>query len=261
MLNRQHELIACIKNGRGVIGLLAPSNLDFVVSFFALSRLGYTILTLSLRISPVAVSNLLKQCNCNIIIHGSSRSIETTLEKVKNDLPLKPLALPSRGDYDIPASQTLFVREFDREGENGRLAIIIHSSGSTGLPKPIGLSHRAILCHPPVGSGLHNFNALPWYHVYGISTSLQAIWMGKIAHLFNTSLPLTGDNLIAVIEAVRPEAIHSVPYALGLLAEKPRGIELLKECKVVTAAGARTPDELGDRLIKAGVQLGVVFGT
>lgn len=52
-----------------------------------------------------------------------------------------------------------------------------------------------------------------------------------------------------------------VPYALGLLAEKQRGVDVLKSCGVVTAAGARTPDELGDRLVKEGVNLGVVFGT
>lgn len=74
-------------------------------------------------------------------------------------------------------------------------------------------------------------------------------------------LPLTADNLVSVMEAVRPEAVHCVPYALGLLAEKQRGIEALKACQVVTAAGARTPDELGDRLVKAGINLGVIFGT
>jgi hypothetical protein len=37
-------------------------------------------------------------------------------------------------------------------------------------------------------------------------------------------------------------------------------VELLKKCKAVTSAGAPTPDELGDRMIKEGVKLGVLFG-
>ncbi len=108
---------------------------------------------------------------------------------------------------------------------------------------------------------MHNFNALPWYHLYGISTSLQAMWMRKTAHLYNTSLPMTADHLVAVLEAVRPEALHAVPYGLGLLAEKQRGVEAMKACKIVTSAGARTPDELGDRLVREGINLGIVFGT
>ena len=87
------------------------------------------------------------------------------------------------------------------------------------------------------------------------------MWMRKTAYLYNTSLPLTADNLVSVMKSIRPEALHCVPYVLGLLAEKPEGVDALKACKVVTAAGARTPDELGDRLVKAGINLGVVFGT
>lgn len=74
-------------------------------------------------------------------------------------------------------------------------------------------------------------------------------------------MPLTADNLVAVVEKVRPQAVHVVPYALGLLAEKWRGVDGLESCKIVTAAGARTPDELGDRLVAEGINLGVVFGT
>lgn len=244
------------------MALLAPSNLDFIVSFFALSRLGYTILCLSLRIAPIAVTNLLQKTYCYTIVHGNTPIIESTVHKVNQDRPVKSLSIPTRSDYDRPSSdQPPFVREFDREEENERIALIIHSSGSTGLPKPVKLSHRALMTHPTQGTGLHNFNALPWYHLYGISTSLQAMWMRKTAHLYNTSLPMTADNLVAVLEAVQPEALHAVPYVLGLLAEKQRGVDAMKACKVVTSAGARTPDELGDRLVREGINLGIVFGT
>lgn len=165
-----------------------------------------------------------------------------------------------RIDYDRPSSGEPHIpREYDREEENRRIGLIIHSSGSTGLPKPVMLSHKALITHPTQGSGRHNFNALPWYHLYGISTSLQAMWMRKTAYLYNTSLPLTADSLVPVIEMVRLEAVHVVPYTLGLIAEKDRGVEALKTCKVVTATGTWTPDELGDRLIRAGINLGVVF--
>ena len=141
------------------------------------------------------------------------------------------------------------------------MVLIIHSSGSTGLPKPVMLSHKALLTHPTQWSGLSNFNALPWYHLYAVSTSLQAMWMRKTAHLYNTSLPLTAVHLIAVLEVLRPQAVHIVPYPLGLMAEKQQGVNALTACKVVTAAGSRTPDELENRLVREGVNLDVVFGT
>lgn len=230
---------------------------------------------LSLRIKPEAIVNLLTQTRCATIVHGPQGGSPgtSTLEAVQNTcgISIKTLRIPSRSDYDqdLRASTGLTDtaigvtkdREADREAKRDQVALIMHSSGSTGLPKPVFLTHRNILTHAVQGAGMDNFASLPLYHVYGVSTTLQAMYMRCRANLFNASLPLTADNLIGSIDAVQPKVIHAVPYVLGLLAEKPRGVELLRQCAIVTAAGARTPDELGDRLVKAGVNLGVVFGT
>lgn len=254
------------------MGILATSNVDFVVTLFALSRLGFAVLCLSLRITPKAIVNLLRQTECTTIIHGQTVTILSTIENVKRDTNIDGIAIPVRDEYgtDIsdsmrgqgaPGERVSVHDHGDREAARDRLALVMHSSGSTGLPKPVFLTHRNVLTHAVQGSGLDNFASLPLYHMYGVSTTLQAMYLGRTANLFNASLPLTADNLIGSIEAVQPQVIHVVPYALGLLAEKPRGVELLKQCRLVTAAGARTPDELGDRLVEAGVNLGVVFGT
>ncbi|KAK4186654.1 hypothetical protein QBC35DRAFT_257040 [Podospora australis] len=249
-------------NTREVVALLAPSNVDFIVSWFALSRLGYTVLCLSLRIAPVAITNLLRQTDCHHIVHGPSPQILSSIKTVSAEWPLNTFPIPTRSIYSsFGADQPKFYRKFNREEETFNTALIMHSSGSTGLPKPVRLSHKAVLTHAVQGAGVNNFGALPLYHMYGVSTTLQAMYQAKTANLFNTALPLTADGLIAAIEAVRPEAVHAVPYALGLLAEKEKGVEYLRRCKFVTAAGARTPDELGDRLVEEGVELAVVFGT
>lgn len=73
--------------------------------------------------------------------------------------------------------------------------------------------------------------------------------------MFNANLPLTGTNLIDAMTAVEPESFHGVPYALKLLAESERGIEVLRRCKLVLFGGSSCPDDLGDRLVQAGVYL------
>ncbi|KAF3404524.1 Iterative polyketide synthase afoE [Talaromyces pinophilus] len=247
-------------NAREVVGIFAPSNVDFVVTFFALSRLGYTVLCLSLRLAPVAIINLLKQTRCEIIVHGATTQIFTTISAVSQERTLTGLPIPTRVQYGR-SEGPLFVREFDRETETDQIGLVMHSSGSTGLPKPVFLSHKNVLTHPVQGAGMNNFGALPLYHMYGLSTTLQAMYMAKIANLPSASVPMTADTLMRAIEATKPEIFHGVPYALGLLVEHPRGLEYLKSAKIVTAAGARTPDELGDRLVYEGVNIGVVFGT
>lgn len=252
-----------IKNTREVVGIFAPSNVDFVVTFFALSRLGYTVLCLSLRLAPVAIVNLLKQTDCITIAHGSTQNIAASMAAVGTEWSINLVPVPPRSIYGTPRSlvELPFVRSFDRESETNKIALIMHSSGSTGLPKPVFLSHKNVLTHPVQGTGMDNFGALPLYHMYGLSTTLQAMYMGKTANLVSATLPMTADNLNTSIETIRPQVIHAVPYALGLIADHPRGVENLRAARIVTAAGARTPDDLGDRLVKGGVNFGVVFGT
>lgn len=244
------------------MALLAASDLDFIVTWFALSRLGFAVLCLSLRLAPVAVVKLLEETGCRTVVCGQTHGIATTTQAVQRQVAsVQTLDLPGRDLYQQPAELPRFVRVVDREKERDEIALIMHSSGSTGLPKPVFLSHRNVLCHAVQGAGVDNFGALPLYHMYGVSTMLQAMYPGKKANMYNVLMPLTAENLLATIEAVQPQAIHLVPYALGLLAEQPRGVEALQRCRMVTAAGARTPDELGDRLVRQGVKLGVVFGT
>jgi hypothetical protein len=73
--------------------------------------------------------------------------------------------------------------------------------------------------------------------------------------MFNASLPLSSHNLVEAMEATEPESFHGVPYALKLLAESERGILALKHCKLVLFGGSSCPDELGDKLVEAGVYL------
>ncbi len=233
------------------------------MSFFALFRLGYKVLSLSIRLGPPACLHLLEKAECHTILHGSSARIDSTIAAVvaaRPDVALVPML--ERSDFDKPSAPAEpFVRPIpDRDAEHTSVVLIAHSSGSTGLPKPLILSHRALLNTVLSGTGLKAFNALPWYHLHGLITSIQAIWMRRTAHLFNAHLPLTAANLVAALQVIRPEICHCVPYALKLIAEEPEGVELLRRCKHVTSAGAKTPDELGDRMVKEGVNLGVIFG-
>ena len=90
---------------------------------------------------------------------------------------------------------------------------------------------------------------------------MQAMYMGKTTNLISATMSMTSKNLADAVRAIKPEVIHGVPYALGLMVESEEGIETLRSAKIVTPAGARTPDELGERLVRESVEFGVVFGT
>lgn len=251
-------------NSFETVALFAESDLSFVVTFFALFRLGCKALIMSIRLGEPACLNLLATTECDTVLYGTTALITSTVADLKKaNANLHFLPIPARQEFDKPDKPTPapFVRPVaDREAEHVQVSMIMHSSGSTGLPKPLFLSHRSIITTLPTGTGLRAFNTLPWYHIHGLFTSLMAMWMRRPTHLFSARLPLTADNVILALKEARPEICHTVPYALRLMAEREEGIEVLRQCKYVTSAGARTPDELGDRVVKAGVKFGVIYG-
>ncbi|KAK2600011.1 hypothetical protein QQS21_005245 [Conoideocrella luteorostrata] len=247
---------------REIVALYAESDLSYVVTFLALLRLGYQVMTISTRLGPVAYQALLDSVGCKMILHGQSTRVLSTVADMCShaDTLLQPIL--TRGDFDKPATSAKpFVRPIHSvEVEQTRVALIMHSSGSTGSPKPLFQSHGAVLGDLLTGMGLRAFNPLPWFHLHGLLTSLQAIYMKNTAHLWNAHIPLTPGNILESVRAVQPEILHCVPYTLKLLAEAPGGLEVLRCCKHVTSGGARVPDQLGDMLVSEAVRLSSTFG-
>ena len=63
-----------------------------------------------------------------------------------------------------------------------------------------------------------------------------------------------------MIEYVKPEVWHCVPYLLKLLAETEEGIIALTKVNLVLFGGSSCPDDLGDRLVERGVYLVANYG-
>ncbi|KAJ5668681.1 hypothetical protein N7462_009751 [Penicillium macrosclerotiorum] len=248
------------KKDGAIVALLTLSDINMVISFFALSRLGYTVMMLSPRLSGDACVSLLDTVGCETIIYGKTKSIRATVGEILQEKPVSCRPMPSASSEDTETSFLVLNRTRNSEAQRNKTVLILHSSGSTGTPKPLFLTNRALMTHPLRGPGLTSFNPLPWYHLHGLSTALQAMWMRKTAFMWNAALPLTAQSVVSVLEAARPESVAAVPYMLQLLVDSPRGIAALRNCKLVTYGGAPCPDELGDRLVSEGVPFGGSFG-
>ncbi|KAJ6017246.1 AMP-dependent synthetase/ligase [Penicillium sp. IBT 35674x] len=243
-----------------IIALLTLSDLNMVITLFALSRLGYTVMILSPRLSGNACVSLLNTVGCENIIYGRTGTIRTTMGEILQRKLITCRPISALSDSNTETSLLVLHRKRNSEAQRNKIALILHSSGSTGDPKPLFLTHRALMTHPLKGPGLTSFNSLPWYHLHGISTALQAMWMRKTAFMWNAALPLTADSVVSALQEAKPEYVAAVPYMLQMLIDNPLGVEALRNCKVVGYGGAPCPDELGDRLVRKGVPFGGSFG-
>ncbi|KIY03266.1 uncharacterized protein Z520_01733 [Fonsecaea multimorphosa CBS 102226] len=243
-----------------VIALLGLSDLDYMITMFGLSRLGYTVFLLSPRLATEAYASLLRETGCKIVCYGPE--LEATVSKIRDVEGLWLLPIPGRCDVDNVATIKPPTKSVDNKiSAKRKVAFILHSSGSTGSPKPIYQTHQSCLENYSRGNGLRGLLTVPLFHTHGHACLYRAMFKRATLYLLDARLPLTSTNLIAVLEAVRPAVMFAVPYTLGLLAETERGIKAMQSCDVVSSAGSQIPDELGDKLIDRGVHLISLWGS
>lgn len=249
-----------------VVGLLGPSNFKYLLTILALTKLGHTVLFLSTRISTAAYESLLKSTGAkHLLIDESFRSLAETLSPKMPELNIAEIAkgevVQLEGLPDTTDMDTCMTHRLDPEREKSQLAWIIHSSGSTGLPKPIFQTQAAALRNYRNNLNMRGFVTLPLYHAHGISSLFRSITSRKSIHLYNASLPLTHQYLLKTLQQNDFEIFYGVPYALKILAESSDGLEALAKLKVVMFGGSACPDSLGDRLVANNVNLVSHYGT
>ncbi|KAL4810893.1 hypothetical protein BDV18DRAFT_149974 [Aspergillus unguis] len=247
-----------------VVALLGPSDLNYLVLLLAVTKLGHAGLLLSTRISVEAHVSLIERTNAqHIFVH---ESLKDTAGKVHERVPtLQVHDIPKEETYDyaIPSEpiNTNLVSHLDPQTETTHLAWIIHSSGSTGLPKPIFQTQRAAVKNYAGNMNMRGFITLPLYHNHGICCLFRTIYSCKTLHLFNPNLPLTSKYLVEIMRSYPFEIFYGVPYALKLLAESEDGIRALAGLKAVMFGGSPCPDSLGDLLVRNGVNLIAHYGS
>ncbi|OAG41651.1 hypothetical protein AYO21_04115 [Fonsecaea monophora] len=246
-----------------VIALLGPSDLDYFFTLLALSRLGFTVLFLSTRISQAAYLSLLDVTKCRHLVVGSSfRKTANALAAARDGLEVIDILTQAQYMTDTQLDDAALQQQhFDLDQESSKVAWIIHSSGSTGLPKPIYQTHKAALKNYENSLRMRGFVTLPLFHAFGLSNVFRGITAVKKIYIYNTNLPLTSQHLLKILTDHEFEIFLAVPYALKLLSETPDGINALAALKVVMFGGSACPDALGDLLTEGGVNLISHYGT
>jgi len=171
--------------------------------------------------------------------------------------PIDMYKMVGRGDFDKPGSkEPRYQRDhIDRGVEKNWTLAILHSSGSTGLPKPIYLPHKRLMMKIPPPKGQIEFNTFPFFHGYGSWAVVHGMMDRKTMYMYNPNIPMTADYCIKVLEHIRPDVLHVVPYTLELLALSERGVDAMASCQRVVFSGSGCPDDVGNDLVSKGVNV------
>jgi len=147
------------------------------------------------------------------------------------------------------------------------VTIILHTSGSTGFPKPIPLTNSwvgalAFAGDLPVPEGRINsvdafmvydgtfFTMSPFFHALGMAALIRSVLRQKPLVLLHSRLPPNSEMILKALKLTNPGAGVFSPSLLEEIIDAPGGLEALERMRYVFFGGAPLSREAGTRIQK-----------
>ncbi|CAM2068743.1 Amino acid adenylation domain-containing protein [Sulfidibacter corallicola] len=217
-----------------VVGLMLPRSVDLPVALLAVLRAGGAFLPLDPGLPPGRLSTLVNDARVKLVIcDPSTAALEGTAARM---LVLgRDLTWGGAGS-GAPASTAVVAGE--RHHSPDQLAYVMYTSGSTGVPKGVMISHRALCNYLEAAVALYRADGdggAPVFGAFGFDatlTTLLAPWLaGKPIHL------LPEDHTLEVLA----DRLHGLE-AFAMVKMTPAHLDALRHLDPAgpspTAAGA-----------------------
>ncbi|KAJ8129698.1 hypothetical protein O1611_g3931 [Lasiodiplodia mahajangana] len=246
-----------------VLAYVGPNDVRFTALVLATMKTGHKLFLTSPRNSPIAHRKLFGSLKCETLITPDPTLPPT--QAILEALELcRPLTIPSIDDLlstveakytmhplDVSLSETLF---------------IIHTSGSTGIPKPLNWTQRTAMRHIEASSrkssdgpksidefvhGKRILSTLPPFHGAGLLQHLlYAIPFGN-----SVMIPATAGAIVTaqgVVDALKQTPADIAVMVPSVVAELSQNPELLDFCShnllLILYIGGDLPQAVGDRV-------------
>ena len=238
-LHREVLALAATLRHRGIgpgdcVGVQLPNGIDFAVTFLALVHVGASASLLGTSLTAGERDHLCDLAGASVLF----------------DAPIVPTA---------PAELT------ECPAEPDDVAAVAFSSGTTGLPKAVELTHRNLCANmvqfstalraSGIGAGTPTLAPLPFAHIYGLNTLLLSSLYAR--HHIHT---MAGFDLSVFIEAQREHRIElgfiAPPIALALSRHPEATAEAFADSRFMVCGAAPLDAALANTVEK---RLGTVI--
>ncbi|KAF7115496.1 hypothetical protein CNMCM5793_002454 [Aspergillus hiratsukae] len=233
------------------IGLEDPRYVLFIMGAI---KAGYKALFISPRNSVEAQVNLFDKTGCNLLYHDQTLA-SMVRPWVAGRSGMKSIAIPPWEEWvttpvaPFPYTKTFAEAEWDP-------FVVLHTSGSTGLPKPVIIPQGKLALND-----LHRYvpeykGNLPWlptwgkfdnprylctcplFHTAGIMpTVLSGFYYNTPVIFRDPSVPLTGDNVVEWLQNSGATYTVLPPAILEQMSRSQAALDELKKLQVVAFGG------------------------
>lgn len=249
------------------VAIVGISSLEYYIHLFALSRLGLTTVVLSPRLSDQGLAHLIRIQRCTAVFaSGPSMRAMGRVQAMREE-PLEFDLLPMAQMADLEAisrhGAPVDFPVIEYNDDTDTPLFVIHSGGTTGLPKPVvrHVGQELRFLGRRIANTVPDLLAtLPVFHSFGFAHFVSTLWGSFRMSLLNAYRPMTASVILKALDITKCKALATVPHLLKFINETPGGAERLAQLQRVAAAGAATPEVLGDELAGKGVNLISPYG-
>ncbi|HVL32061.1 MAG TPA: long-chain-fatty-acid--CoA ligase [Actinomycetota bacterium] len=242
------------------VAVMLPNSPKVGTCYGAILRLGGVVVPMIFLLAVPEVHHILGDCRAKVIFTspefypvvraGIDGLTNPPVVVVTGDAPQDPGVL----SYDaLIASATGAVPVVDRDGED--LAVISYTSGTTGRPKGVMLTHANLLFNAentskvvPTRDGDTSILCLPLAHLFGLGASL----VGQLFKIKGVLLPwFTAEGFFEAMNTYHPQSASLVPTMASFMLGHPDFDETdWSSLEWTVIAAAPVPVELADEFEK-----------
>ncbi|KAJ4413894.1 putative NRPS-like protein biosynthetic cluster [Gnomoniopsis sp. IMI 355080] len=211
----------CGKSTEGsfpTIAYIGPQDARYVVMIFAAVKVGYRALYISPRNSEQGQLNLFEKADCNLL--AFAQSYRAMVQPLLRKRPMKAFEVKSFREWFSSEKATPISYGKTFEQAEWEPLCVLHTSGSTGLPKPVVVTH------------------MPLFHsgaLYGF-IFFAIYWDTPIA-LGIPDMMLSWELAMDCLDNLNVEATVLPPSILEEMCQSERCMETLKDLKIVAFGG------------------------
>ncbi|GHE92566.1 AMP-dependent synthetase [Streptomyces longispororuber] len=237
-----------------VVALAAVLDPVFPQAFFGISRAGATSALVNPLLPEERITHVLRTCGARIAIVSPSMypvlaAVRDRLEGLEHvvlthrgpDLPTEAAQVPTLAE--LVARAPAFTEPSDQDAE--AVACLQFTSGTTGAPKAVRLSHRNLTVNAAQTAHMHQvdetsilFNHLPTLHLMHVTVAATA----AATHVLWPGADVA--EAVTAADAFRATHYYSLPMRLAKLAADPRlhDLEAPALRAVLSGGSALSPD-------------------